>query len=222
MQCIKKRGRKASQELHEFGKIIPQKYKFVLSIKKQIHSQKLIIDVLCNQPGGGGLYENHQNLSLFQSKLLITVSCWKGPQREQTTYFSTDLKFEKFEANIQHQKRQGTLQKTRTELNNTVTERRGKKVLQGHFSENKRKNFPYHECSSEVIQVIKEVFHRHLLHVHGIVAHHTLVQLCHVAQQFGEVLMMLFCTGYKAVYILVKDFWKLQCDALYKIKWKHF
>lgn len=74
MQCIKKGGRKASQELHEFGKIIPQKYKFVLSIKKQIHSQKLIIDVLCNQPGGG-LYKNHQNLSLFQSKFLITVSC---------------------------------------------------------------------------------------------------------------------------------------------------
>lgn len=105
----------------------------------------------------------------------------KGPQREQTTYFSTDLKFEKFDAHIQHQKRQGTWQKIRTELNNTITERRGKKVLQGHFSENKRKNFPYHECSSEVIQVIKKFLHRHLLHVNSIVAHRTLVQLCHGA-----------------------------------------
>ena len=70
------------------------KYKLILSIKKQIHSQKLIISVPCNQPGGG-LYERLQNLSLFQSKFLITVSCFKRPEREQTTYFSTDLKFEK-------------------------------------------------------------------------------------------------------------------------------
>lgn len=65
----------------EIGKIIPQKYKLILSIKKQILSQKLTLDAPCNQPGGG-LYGNHHNLSLFQSKFLITVSCLKRSQRE--------------------------------------------------------------------------------------------------------------------------------------------
>lgn len=56
----------------EFGKIIPQKYKLILNITKQFHSQKLITKVLCNQPGGS-LYEELQNLSLSQSKFLITA-----------------------------------------------------------------------------------------------------------------------------------------------------
>lgn len=88
----------------EFGEITPQKYKLILSIKKQIHSQKHIIKVLYNWPGGESLWKTSEFVT-FSIKISNYSLMLGRPKREQIFYFSIVLKSEIFKANFQHRER---------------------------------------------------------------------------------------------------------------------
>lgn len=88
----------------EFGKIIPQKYKLIWSIKEQIHSQKHITKVLYNWPGGESLWKTLEFVT-FSIKISDYSLMLGRPKGEQTKYFSKVLKSEIFKANFQHRER---------------------------------------------------------------------------------------------------------------------